>query len=165
MQFNSTVLLGLVSDFTFERLEKHRVRRALERYVSTNVVRELLDSPRIFQESLGGVMKPAAILFSDIRGYSLVAAKLDPQTLVAQLNEYLSAMVDCVFRHGGTLDKFIGDAVMAVWGNAKSTGPRGDTICAVRAALEMRTELERLNRRWQQRGLPELRIGIGDQPG
>lgn len=165
LQFNSTVLLGLVSDFTFERLEKHRVRRALERYVSTNVVHELLDSPRIFQESLGGVMKPAAILFSDIRGYSLVSAKLDPQTLVAQLNEYLSAMVDCVFRHGGTLDKFIGDAVMAVWGNAKSAGARADTINAVRAALDMRTELDRLNRRWQQRGLPELRIGMAINQG
>ena len=164
-QFNTTVLLGLVSDFTFERLEKTRVRRALERYVSTNVVRELLDSPELFRQSLGGVMKPAAILFSDIRGYSAVSAKLDPQTLVTQLNEYLSAMVGCVFRHGGTLDKFIGDAVMAVWGNAKSGGARADTISAVRAALEMRTELERLNRDWRKRGLPELRIGIAINQG
>lgn len=164
-QLNTTVLLGLVSDFTFERFEKNRVRRMLERYVSTNVVRELLDNPRLFQQSLGGVLKPAAILFSDIRGYSTVSAKVDPQALVSQLNEYLSAMVECVFRHGGTLDKFIGDAVMAVWGNVKSAGARADTASAVRAALEMRTELARLNRDWRQRGLPELRAGIAVNQG
>ena len=164
-QLNGTVLLGLVSDFTFERVEKNRVRRTLERYVSTNVVRELLDSPRLFQQSLGGVLKPAAILFSDIRGYSIVTANTDPQALVGQLNEYLSAMVECVFRHGGTLDKFIGDAVMAVWGNVKSAGAREDTCSAVRAALEMRSELQRLNRDWRRRGLPELRAGIAVNQG
>lgn len=164
-QINTTVLLGLVSDFTFERLEKNRVRRVLERYVSTNVVRDLLDSPGAFQHVLGGVMKPAAILFSDIRGFSSVSAQLPPQLLVAQLNEYLSAMVECVFRHHGTLDKFMGDAVMAVWGNVKTDGPRADTTHAVRAALAMRAELVRLNRAWRERGLPEFRIGIAVNQG
>ena len=69
-ELNGTVLLGLVCDFTLERLEKNRVRRTLERYVSSNVVRELLDHPEAFQQSLGGVMKPVAVLFSDIRGFS-----------------------------------------------------------------------------------------------
>ncbi|HMJ07203.1 MAG TPA: adenylate/guanylate cyclase domain-containing protein, partial [Chthoniobacterales bacterium] len=165
LALNATVLLGLVSDFTWERLEKARVRRTLERYVSTNVVRELLDSPRLFQQSLGGVVKPAAILFSDIRGYSSVSARTNPQALVSQLNEYLSAMVECVFRYGGTLDKFIGDAVMAVWGNVRSEGIRNDTTNAVRAALAMREELSRLNREWRARGLPEFRIGIAINQG
>ena len=165
VQTNSTVLLGLVCDFTWERLEKTRVRQTLERYVSTNVVRELLDRPAAFEQSLGGVLKPATVLFSDIRGYSSVTARTDPQALVAQLNEYLSAMVECVFRYGGTLDKFIGDAVMAVWGNVRSDGVANDAANAVRAALEMRTELERLNRDWQKRGLPELRIGIAINQG
>ena len=165
VQFNTTVLLGLVSDFTLERLEKARVRRTLEKYVSTNVVRELLDNPKQFQQSLGGVVKPVAILFSDIRGYSSVSARTDPHALVSQLNEYLSAMVECVFRHGGTLDKFIGDAVMAVWGNVQSNGPRNDATRAVRAALEMRSELARLNHDWQKRGLPELRAGIAVNQG
>lgn len=165
LQLNLTVVLGLICDFTWERVEKTRVRRTLERYVSTNVVRELLDSPKIFQQSLGGVVKPAAILFSDIRGYSSVSARTDPQALVSQLNEYLSAMVECVFRYGGTLDKFIGDAVMAVWGNVTSEGARTDTANAVRAALAMRGELARLNRDWRARGLPELRIGIAVNQG
>ncbi len=162
---NSTVLLGLVCDFAFERLEKARIRGTLERYVSTNVVRELLDNPQLFQQSLGGVIKPVAILFSDLRGFSSISARTDPHALVSQLNEYLSAMVECVFRYGGTLDKFIGDAVMAVWGNVKSAGVRDDTTNAVRAALEMRTELARLNLDWRKRGLPELRFGIAVNQG
>jgi len=162
---NPTVFLGLVCDFTWERLEKNRVRRTLEKYVSKNIVRELLDRPKAYAESLGGVVKPATILFSDIRGYSLVTATSDPQALVAQLNEYLTAMVDCVFRFGGTLDKFIGDAVMAVWGNARSDGVRTDAINAVRASLAMRAELARLNSSWRARGLPELEIGIAINHG
>jgi adenylate cyclase len=124
------------------------------------VVRELLDQPKLYAQSLGGVLKPATILFSDIRGYSIVAARSDPQALVAQLNEYLTAMVECVFRFGGTLDKFIGDAVMAVWGNTRSDGVRNDAANAVRAALAMRQELIRLNESWASRGLPPLRIGV-----
>ena len=165
VQLNATVLLGLVGDFAWERLEKTRVRRTLERYVSSNVVQELLGNSRQFEQSLGGVVKPVAILFSDIRGYSTVSARTDPHALVSQLNEYLSAMVECVFRHGGTLDKFIGDAVMAVWGNVRSDGVRNDVTNAVRAALAMREELARLNADWRNRGLPELGIGISVNQG
>ncbi len=159
-ELNFVVLLGLISDLTLERIEKVRLRRTLEKYVSKNVVRELLDQPKLYAQSLGGVLKPATVLFSDIRGYSFVTARSDPQALVAQLNEYLTAMVACVFRYGGTLDKFIGDAVMAVWGNTRSEGIRNDAANAVRAALAMREELVRLNRSWGARGLPQLRIGV-----
>jgi adenylate cyclase len=164
-ELNLTILLGLISDLTRERLEKNRVRRTLEKYVSKNVVRELLDQPKLYAQSLGGVIKPATILFSDIRGYSAVTAKSDPQALVTQLNEYLTAMVECVFRFGGTLDKFIGDAVMAVWGNTRSEGVRNDAANAVRAALAMRQELARLNESWAARGLPSLRIGVAVNHG
>ena len=159
-ELNFTVLVGLMADFARERVEKKRVRRTLERYVSKNVVSELLDQPKLYEQSLGGVLKPATILFSDIRGYSSVTARSDPQALVAQLNEYLTAMVDCVFRFGGTLDKFIGDAVMAVWGNTRSQGVRDDATNAVRAALAMRKALAGLNSDWAARGLPQLQIGV-----
>jgi len=162
---NCTVLLGLICDFASERVEKKRVRRTLERYVSTNVVREMLDRPHVFEQSLGGVVKPVAILFSDIRGYTSVSAKTDPHALVTQLNEYLTAMVECVFRYGGTLDKFIGDAVMAVWGNVQTNGARSDAANAVRAALAMREELALLNESWRKRGMQELRIGIAINHG
>jgi len=165
MELNLTVLLGLISDLAWERVEKNRVRRTLEKYVSKNVVRELLDDPKAYAQSLGGVVRPASVLFSDIRGYSMVSAQTDPQALVSQLNEYLTAMVECVFRYGGTLDKFIGDAVMAVWGNTRSEGVRNDAANAVRAALAMRSELARLNAEWTKRGLPQLRIGVAINHG
>jgi len=165
MELNLTVLLGLISDLAWERVEKNRVRRTLERYVSKNVVRELLDDPKAYVQSLGGVVRPVSVLFSDIRGYSMVSARTDPHALVSQLNEYLTAMVECVFRFGGTLDKFIGDAVMAVWGNTRSEGVRNDATNAVRAALAMRMELERLNAEWTKRGLPQLRIGAAINHG
>src|SRR3954464_13973956 len=115
-QLTATMLLGVVCDFTSERVEKVRLRRVFERYVSRDIVREVVDSPALHAQSLGGVVKPVAILFSDIRSYSAVTAQSSPSTLVAQLNEYFTGMVDCVFQYGGTLDKFIGDALMAVWG-------------------------------------------------
>jgi adenylate cyclase len=165
MELNLAVLLGLISDLALERVEKNRVRRTLERYVSKNVVRELLDDPKAYAQSLGGVVRPVSVLFSDIRGYSMVSARTDPHALVSQLNEYLTAMVECVFRFGGTLDKFIGDAVMAVWGNTRSEGVRNDAANAARAALAMRSELERLNAGWTKRGLPQLRIGVAINHG
>ena len=154
-----TLLLGLVCDFTAERIEKTRVRRALERYVSRDVVREIVDRPSGYAESLGGVVKPVAILFSDIRAYSAVTAQSPPGALVAQLNEYFTAMVECVFEFGGTIDKFIGDAIMAVWGSLHSTGSRQDAIAAVNAALAMQKRLADLNQSWRKRGWPELRVG------
>jgi adenylate cyclase len=160
VELNLAILLGLAADFTLERVEKRRVRQTLERYVSRDVVREMLDRPKLYEQSLGGVTKRVTILFSDIRGYSRVSAQSDPHALVAQLNEYLTAMVECVFRFGGTLDKFMGDAVMAVWGNVRSAGAAEDAVAAVRAALAMREELARLNEKWRGQGLPPLQIGI-----
>ena len=158
---NAAMLLGLVYDFTSEHLEKTRLRRTLERYVSRDVVRELVDRPQEYGETLGGVVRPAAILFSDIRSYSVVTRTSTPQNLVTQLNEYFTAMVECVFECGGTLDKFIGDALMAVWGTLHSDGARHDAASAVRAALLMHYKLHQLNAIWSSRGWPELRVGIG----
>jgi adenylate cyclase len=160
LQLQAAVLLGLAADFALERVEKRRVRQALERYVSHDVVREMLDKPKLYEQSLGGVTKRVTILFSDIRGYSKVSAKTEPHALVSHLKEYLTAMVECVFRFGGTLDKFMGDAVMAVWGNVHTGGASNDAVAAVRAGLAMREELERLNTKWRAKGLPEFQIGI-----
>ena len=158
--FGGATLFGLICDFATERIERMRVRRVLERYVSRDVVHELVDHPDVYRDSLGGVTKPVSILFSDIRAYSSVTARSSPETLVAQLNEYFSAMVECVFENGGTLDKFIGDALMASWGSLESRGPRPDAIASVRAALSMQERIRSLNKTWSQRGWPELRVGM-----
>lgn len=155
---------GLTSfgyDFSLERREKARVRRSLERYVSRDVVKELLDSGSDVLAQLGGVRKDVAVLFSDLRGFTALSEEADPAELVAHLNEYLAAMVDLVFRHQGTLDKFIGDAVMAVWGTVHSDGPRADAVRAVQTALDMLGTVRRLRGEWASRGAPELRLGIG----
>jgi adenylate cyclase len=158
-------LFSLGYDFTLERLEKLRTRRTLERYVSKNLVKEILDNPDSFYSSLRGVRLPATILFSDIVGFTTLTESADPEKLVSQLNEYLSRMTGAVFENNGTLDKFIGDAVMAVWGNVSSRGVEEDAKACARAALAMRRELAALNQRWQASGIAPFHIGIGINHG
>ncbi len=158
-------LFSLGLEYILERIEKNRTRRTLERYVSKNLVEEILDNPGGFYSSLRGVRVPATILFSDVVGFTALTENSDPEALVRQLNEYLSRMTAAVFDHGGTLDKFIGDAVMAVWGNVRSQGPAEDAKSAARAALAMRRELWTLNQRWFADGIVPFAIGIGINQG
>ena len=161
--FSGSFSLGF--EYALERLEKLRTRRTLERYVSKNLVREILENPDSYYSSLRGVRVPATILFSDLIGFTTLSEKADPEALVSQLNEYLSRMTSVVFRNGGTLDKFIGDAIMAVWGNVRSCGMAQDTKDCVRAALAMRRELRQLNQRWREEGRMGLGMGIGINQG
>ena len=158
-------LFSLGFEYLLERIEKLRTRRTLERYVSKNLVEEILDNPGGFYSSLKGVRIPATVLFSDIVGFTSLTENADPEALVRQLNEYLSRMTTAVFENGGTLDKFIGDAVMAVWGNVRSRGPAEDARMAARAALAMRRELRTLNQGWHAQGIAPFAIGIGINQG
>jgi adenylate cyclase len=161
--FSGSFSLGF--EYALERLEKLRTRRTLERYVSKNLVKEILENPDSYYSTLRGVRVPATILFSDLIGFTTLSEKADPEALVSQLNEYLSRMTSVVFRNGGTLDKFIGDAIMAVWGNVRSCGMAQDTKDCVRAALAMRRELRQLNQRWRDEGRMGLGMGIGINQG
>jgi len=163
--FSLSGLISLGYDFTLERLEKLRTRRTLERYVSKNLVREILDNPDSFYSSLRGVRLPATMLFSDIVGFTTLTESADPEKLVSQLNEYLSRMTVVVFENNGTLDKFIGDAVMAVWGNVSSRGVTEDARACARASLAMRRETRALNEKWEAQGIAPFRIGIGINHG
>ncbi|HWY41083.1 MAG TPA: adenylate/guanylate cyclase domain-containing protein [Chthoniobacterales bacterium] len=163
--FLATGLSGLGFEYTLERLEKLRTRRTLERYVSKNIVKEILDNPGGYYSSLLGARKPVTVLFSDLVGFTGLVEKSDPTVLVPRLNKYLSAMVPHVFDNGGTLDKFIGDAVMAVWGNVTTHGVAEDAKAAIRAALGMRLELPKLNAAWQVEGLEPLAFGVGINQG
>jgi adenylate cyclase len=163
--FLTSGLLSLGFEYALERLEKLRTRRTLERYVSKNLVKEILDNPDSFYSSLRGVRIPATILFSDIVGFTSMTESADPEKLVKQLNEYLSRMTAAVFENNGTLDKFIGDAVMAVWGNVSSRGVAEDAKACARAALAMRRELRVLNQKWAAEGTAAFAIGIGINHG
>lgn len=163
--FTASGLFGLGFEYALERLEKLRTRRTLERYVSKNLVKEILDNPGGYYSSMLGARKPVTVLFSDLIGFTTLVEKSDPTVLVPRLNKYLSAMVPHVFDNGGTLDKFIGDAIMAVWGNVSSRGLAEDAKAAVRAALGMRRELPKLNAAWQAEGLDPLAFGLGINHG
>src|SRR6266513_106978 len=152
-------------EYILERLEKLRTRRTLERYVSKNLVREILDNPDSYYSSLKGVRVPVTILFSDLIGFTTLSEKADPEALVSQLNEHLSRMTSVIFNDGGTLDKFIGDAIMAVWGNVRSLGTAQDAKNCARAALGMRRELNQLNQTWREQGRMGLGMGIGVNHG
>ena len=163
--FNSSNLLCFAHDWILERMEKRRTRRTLERYVSKDVVRELLDNPQTFFNSLIGVRRPVTVLFSDVRNFTTMTEARDGAQVVGQLNEYFREMVNPVFHHKGSLDKFMGDAVMAVWGSITTQGAPQDARNAVTTALRMKSGLVRLNENWKTRGLPELAIGIGINHG
>ena len=152
-------------EYAIERLEKLRTRRTLERYVSKNLVREILENPDSYYSSLKGVRVPVTILFSDLIGFTTLAEKADPEALVAQLNEHLSRMTSVIFSNGGTLDKFIGDAIMAVWGNVRSLGMGQDAKNCAHAALGMRRELRKLNEKWRGEGRMGLGMAIGINQG
>ncbi|HZD05626.1 MAG TPA: adenylate/guanylate cyclase domain-containing protein, partial [Longimicrobiales bacterium] len=147
---------ALTLNWATEGREKRRVRELFGRYVSPAYVRRLADDHESVR--LGGERVPLTMLFSDIRGFTSISERLPAEEVIGLLNEYLERMTDVVFRHGGTLDKFIGDAVMAFWG-APVPEPE-HARRAVEAGLEMLQEVDALNRRWKERGVPvDLRIG------
>ncbi len=155
--------VGFIYDFVLTQIEKLRLRTTFERYHSKNVVKYLLEHTTSYKEMLAGTRRPVTVLFSDIRSFTtIVETTADSHQLVGKLNEYFTAMVDCVFRYDGSLDKFMGDGIMAVWGNTPHNfGPKDDAVRAVQAALAMVAELRRLNAKWVAEGKTEWRIGIG----
>ncbi len=168
---SATGLLCLSYDFVLERLSRNRLHRALSRYVSPNVAAEILRQPEGYYAAAGGESRVVTTLFSDVRGFTSLAESRTPAELVEQLNEYLGRMVEVVFTHSGSIDKFIGDAVMAVWGGIQTEADEGgdllqiDAVQAAGAALDMYDELDALNQRWKAEGIPELNIGIGIHQG
>ena len=163
--FTFSGISSLGFDYALERLEKLRTRRTLERYVSKNLVKEILENPDSYYHSLLGTRVPATMLFSDLVGFTTLSEKADPEELVRHLNEYLTKMTAVIFENGGTLDKFIGDAIMAVWGNVHSYGVAEDAKKSVRAAYGMRRALRNLNDTWREQGRMGLGMGIGINQG
>jgi adenylate cyclase len=143
-----------------EGKEKRFIKSAFGKYVSPEVVAEIADNPQILQ--LGGQKRPLSLLFSDLAGFTTLSERLDPQDLLARLNEYLSVMTQIVMDEKGTLDKYIGDAIMAFW-NAPKDLPDHATR-ALRTAVLMQRKMGDLNAKWRQAN-PEhedlvVRIGI-----
>lgn len=143
----------------FEEQEKRKIRGAFQQYVSPEVIRRLLSDP----ERVRPRKTEVTVLFSDIRGFTTISENLDAQELANLLNAYLTDMTKIIFRHQGTLDKYIGDAVMAIWGAPFDSEDHAAKCCA--AAVHMLAKLGELQKDWRTRGLPELDIGIGINTG
>jgi adenylate cyclase len=147
--------------FFFEEREKKLVRGAFQQYMAPEVISQVLDRPELLR--LGGDEKQLTAMFSDIRGFTALSEGLTPSGLVELLNEYFSEMTEVIFKNQGTLDKYIGDAMMAFWGAPLDVPDHAARAC--RAAIEMTSGLARLQERWSQQGRPRIDIGIGLNTG
>jgi adenylate cyclase len=141
-----------------EAAQREALARAnLERFFAPDVAARIAAQPDELRAR--GDRRPVTVLMSDVRGFMGLAESLPPEQVAAQLSEYFAAMVELVFAHGGTLDKFIGDALLAVWGAPHSAPDDADRALA--AARAMLIEVTRLNAHWRGSGKPELGVGIG----
>lgn len=157
--------VGHVGSVTYQVLTEERERRwikqAFRQYVPPAVVEQIGRDPS--RLAFGGERRVLTVLFTDIRGFTTYSEHHPPEEVVAALGEYLTALVEVVFRHRGTLDKFIGDAIMAFFG-APFDNP-AHALQACRAALEMSDVVARLNERWQAEGREPFRTGFGIATG
>jgi adenylate cyclase len=145
-----------------EEREKRKIRKTFSQYLSPGVIALVEKDPNKYIRP-GGEVKELTVMFSDIRDFTTLSEGLTPDELVNLLNQYLSAMTDILFRNLGTLDKYIGDAIMAFWG---SPFPQQDhAYRACNCALEMMAGLEELNRKWAEQGRRQIAIGIGLNTG
>jgi len=164
--FNSSALLfsypaiwaiATLTNYVRQRARAQKTKDMFSRFVAADVVQYMLDNPDIVKP--GGEKVELTIFFSDVAGFTSISEALTPEELVVLLNEYLGAMTDLLFEYGGTLDKFIGDAVMAFW-----NFPRKQDDHAVRAclcALAMQRKINELQIGWAERGLPRVSARAG----
>lgn len=159
MTLAGNVLLVSLYRALFEEKEKRRVRSAFGQYLSPEVIRRLLLNPGLVEPRKTEI----SVMFSDIRGFTTISEKLDAQDLALFLNQYLSDMTRIVFDRQGTLDKYIGDAVMAFWGAPFEEAGHAERACD--SALDMMTRVRAMQKQWEAEGKPHLDIGIGLNTG
>ena len=144
-----------------EGREKRQVKKLFSRYVSKDVYDQLVANPQL--AALGGARRHMTVLFSDIRGFTTLSEKGTPEDVVKQLNELFTRLVAVVFDHRGTVDKFVGDMIMALYGAPLDDEDHAEH--AVQTALAMISTLEQMNEQWARDGRPQLGIGVGINTG
>jgi adenylate cyclase len=153
---------GTLYDYLLEQYERQRTLDTFESMVSPGVAGLVLSHRGDLEKRLGGQRQEVVVLFGDIRNFTKMSERLEPETLVAQLNEYLERMVGIIQDEGGTLQKYIGDAVMAGWGDVRVQPPAEGAHHAVQAALKMQAALLELNEKWLNTpNREQLKLGIG----
>ncbi|HUR93965.1 MAG TPA: adenylate/guanylate cyclase domain-containing protein [Gemmatimonadales bacterium] len=160
--FSGLAAIGIKNSRYAEQIRREAtVRSNFERYFAPNVAADIAQSDGAIRQ--GGERRPTTVLFSDIRGFTAMAESMGSDAIAQLLSEYFTEMVEVIFEHGGTLDKFIGDAIMALWGSP--IAHTDDPDRAVRAAVAMQRSIARLNERWVAQGRPEIAVGIGINHG
>ena len=154
-------VLSVTAQFVSTAREKKFIQESFGKYLAPEVINELMTDPSRLK--LGGQRKELSILFSDIRDFTSISEKMDPEELTHFLGEYFSRMTAVVLEHRGVVDKYIGDAVMAFWG--APVPEKNHAKQAVATALVMAAELKKLNEENKQKGWPEIKIGIGINSG
>jgi len=156
--------LGITSyKFSTEEKAKREIKNAFSKYVSPDVIEEIMKDPSKLQ--LGGDQKILTVQFSDIRSFTTYCENRTPEEVVAILNEYLDAMTKVIVEHKGTLDKYVGDEIMAVFGAPQYEPPEISSKRAVICSMKMLERLGELHEEWKERGLEPLDIGIGVNTG
>jgi adenylate cyclase len=160
--FSGIAAIGIKNSRFAEQIRREAmVRSNFERYFAPNVAAEIAQQAGTVK--VGGERRATTVLFSDIRGFTAMAESMGPDAIARLLGEYFTDMVDVIFDYGGTLDKFMGDAIMALWGAPLAHADDADQ--ALRAAMEMQQAVARLNQRWAAEGRPSIRVGIGINHG
>ena len=160
--FSGLAAIGIKNSRYAEQIRREATVRAnFERYFAPHVAADIVQRDAAIRQ--GGERRPTTVLFSDIRGFTAIAEAMGPDAIAPFLSEYFTEMVDVIFEHGGTLDKFIGDAIMALWGSPIAHVDDPDR--ALRAAVAMQAAIARLNQRWAGEGRPEIGVGIGINHG
>ncbi len=149
--------------FLSEERQKMWIRKVLGQYLPASVMHEVLEDPEKLK--LGGVRKNLTVLFSDIRGFTPMCEKLTAEQVVQILNEYLDKMTECIFKNSGTLDKYVGDEIVAFFGAPGNEHEDDHAEHAILAALDMRDELVKLQTRWKSQERQRLEAGIGINTG
>jgi adenylate cyclase len=161
LALNFSFALAAVYSYATEGRQKHVIRGMFAQYMSEVVINHLLEHPDKLK--LGGERRRITIFFSDLAGFTTLSERMDPETVVGLLNDYLSRMTDIILEEEGTVDKFEGDAIMAFWGAPLDQEDQAAAAC--RAALRQAAALQELNRHFAERGLPRLNLRMGLHTG
>lgn len=161
INFGACYIFKIVHKIIQEQHEKGRYRKTFQQYVARSVVDAMLNSGQLPQ--FGGERKTLTVLFSDIRAFTSYSEKYPPEIVVQRLTEYLSSMVDVIFQHGGTLDKFVGDEIMALYGAPYYFENHAERACET--ALDMVARLRALQKSWSEKAVEYFQIGIGINTG
>jgi len=154
---------AIFNRFVKEFFQKQQIKKQFEHYLAPAMVKKLQKDPGLLK--LGGETKTMTFMFSDIRGFTPISEKYkgNPEGLTKLINRFLTRMTDIIIKNGGTIDKFMGDCIMAFWNAPIDDGEHEEH--AVQAALEMQAELKLLNQELTAEGLPNINIGIGINTG